>query len=357
MRVLFTSPALFGADGVFGGGERYATELARAVAERLGGATLYAAGPRDEERAEGRLRVVVRRPRTLVRGQASNPLPRALWREIRGADVVHCFQRHIVLTTTAIGMARVARRPVFVTDLGGGGWDLSAYVDTSRWCAGLLHLSRYAARLAGRGDHPADRVLYGGAPAAEGERAEDGTVLFVGRLLPHKGPDVLLEAVLPEWPVTICGRRGREDYHRDLVALARGKNVTFVEDADDAALARLYGRASVVVVPSTDTDRYGNRTDVAELLGLTAIEAMARGVPVVVSAIASLPEIVEDGVTGRLVPPHDPAALRTAIAELLARADVRAALGTAAAARAAQRFTWEQVAERATAAYVEAAAR
>ncbi len=356
MRVLFTSPALFGEGGVYGGGERYATELARAVAGLLGGATLYAAGPRDEERGArseepGALRIVMRKPRMLVRGQASNPLPRGLWTEVRRADVVHCFQRHIVLTSTAIGMARLARVPVYVTDLGGGGWDVSAYVDTARWCAGLLHLSEYARALAGRAAAPADRVLLGGARRSPGAREDDGSVLFVGRLLPHKGPDVLLEAADPAWRVVVCGRPGDARYRADLARLAAGKQVTFVEDADDAAVAALYRKAAVVVVPSTGTDRYGNRTAVAELLGLTAIEAAAHGVPVVASAIASLPEIVVDGVTGRLVPPRDPGALRGAVADLLADPDRRAAMGAAAAARAAERFTWEQAAERAVAAY------
>jgi hypothetical protein len=351
VRVLFTSPALFGEGGVYGGGERYATELARAAAAQLGGATLYAAGTQDAERQDGALRVVVRRPRGHVRGQASNPLPRGLWVEVRRADVVHCFQRHIVLTSAAIGMARLARRPVFVTDLGGGGWDVSAWVDTSRWCAGLLHLSAYARQVAGRADAPSDGVLLGGARRSAGAREEDGSALFVGRLLPHKGPDVLVEAADPAWRVVICGRRGDERYRADLERLAAGKRVTFVEDAADDTVAAHYRRAAVVVVPSTDVDRYGNRTAVAELLGLTAIEAAAHGVPVVASDVASLPEIVEDGVTGRLVPPHDTGALREAVAELLSNPERRAAMGRAAAARAAARFTWEQAAERAVAAY------
>ncbi len=351
MKVLFTSPALFGEDGVFGGGERYALELARAVADALGGATLYAAGARDAERREGALRIVTRRPRTLVRGQASNPMPRGLWPEVRRADVVHCFQHHIVLTSTAIGMARVAGRPVFVTDLGGGGWDVSAYVDTRRWCAGLLHLSRYAAGLAGRQDLPADRVLYGGARAPGLERADDGTVLFVGRLLPHKGPDVLLEAAERTWKVVVCGRVADARYRADLATLAHTKDVTFVEDASDAALEALYRKAAVVVVPSTDVDRYGNHTAVAELLGLTAIEAAARGIPVVASDLASLPEIVEHGVTGMLVPPHDPHALRETVADLLEWPERRRALGKVAAERAAERFTWSAAAATAIGAY------
>jgi glycosyltransferase involved in cell wall biosynthesis len=201
MRVLFTSPALFGDAGVYGGGERYATELARAVAARLGAATLYAVGHADETRQEGPLTVVVRRPWLHVRRQPHNPLPRGLWRAVAQADVVHCFQQHIVLTSAALAMARARRIPRFVTDLGGGGWDISGYVDTTAWCTGLLHLSRYAAAAARRVADPRDAILYGGSGTTAPRRQDGRTVLFVGRLLPHKGADVLVEAAEPGWEV------------------------------------------------------------------------------------------------------------------------------------------------------------
>jgi glycosyltransferase involved in cell wall biosynthesis len=362
VNVLFTSPALFGEDGVYGGGERYAMELARAVARETGAATLYAAGARDAEWREGPLAIVLRRPWTRVRGQASNPLPRGLWRCVADADAVHCFQQHIVLTSVAAALARLRGIPAFATDLGGGGWDVSAYVDTSRWFAGLLHLSHYAARLAGREGDERDAVLYGGvwdgigaAPAGT-PSGTAGSVLFVGRLYPHKGADVLLEAARPEWPVVICGRPYDDRYTAELRALAAGKCVRFEPDADDARLAELYEQAAVVVVPSCGRDRYGRVTPVPELLGLVTLEAMARGLPVVASREASLPELVEDGVTGRLVPPRDTAALRGAVDELLASPERRSRLGAAGRERALTRFTWPAAARIAVRAYGNAVA-
>ena len=113
MKPLFTTPALFGDDGAWGGGERYAMELARAVAGETGQATLYAAGSRNAEWSEGPLRVVVRRPWARVRGQRFNPLPRALWPRLVEADVVHSFQQHIVMTTSAAVWARLRGIPAF----------------------------------------------------------------------------------------------------------------------------------------------------------------------------------------------------------------------------------------------------
>ena len=354
MKVLLTSPALFGDAGVYGGGERYATELARAVAARAGAATLYAAGRADATRTEGPLTIVTRRPWMHVRGQRSNPLPRGLWRAVRQADVVHCFQQHIVLTSAALAMARARGIPRFATDLGGGGWDISGYVDTTAWCTGLLHLSRYAASAAGREKDQRDAVLYGGSGGVPARTRDGRTVLFVGRLLPHKGPDVLVEAAAPDWEVVLCGRSYDERYRGDLEALAAGKKVTFLLSASDQELESAYADAAVVVVPSVATDRYGRTTHVAELLGLVAIEAMARGIPVVASRVASLPEIVADGVTGLLVPPGDVAALREAVRGLLADPIRRATMGQAGRRRASEKFTWAAAADVAVAAYTRA---
>jgi glycosyltransferase involved in cell wall biosynthesis len=357
MRVLFTSPALFGDGGVYGGGERYATELARAVAAQLGSATLYAAGQADEDKLDGPLAMVVRRPWLHVRRQAHNPLPRGLWHAVAQADVVHCFQQHIVLTSAALAMARLRRIPAFVTDLGGGGWDLSGYVDTTAWCTGLLHLSRYAAAAARRETDPRDAILYGGAGAVAARQQDGRTVLFVGRLLPHKGADVLVEAAEPGWEVVLCGRSYDVRYLADLRTLAAGKQVTFLLSASDRELDEAYARAAVVVVPSVATDRYGVATAVTELLGLVAIEAMGRGIPVVASRVASLPEIVDDGVTGLLVAPGNAPALREAVRGLLADPIRRATMGQAARRRAAERFTWSAAANVAVAAYTRAFAR
>jgi D-inositol-3-phosphate glycosyltransferase len=81
---------------------------------------------------------------------------------------------------------------------------------------------------------------------------------------------------------------------------------------------------------------------------------MAHGRPVVASAVGGLLDAVEDGVTGVLVPPRDPAALRAALQRLLADGDLRRRLGKAARERAGHRFSWDRFAEETTRAYAAA---
>jgi starch synthase len=85
---------------------------------------------------------------------------------------------------------------------------------------------------------------------------------------------------------------------------------------------------------------------VPELLGQTLLEGMACGAPALCTDVASLPEVVENGVTGLVVPPNDPAALRQAIGWMLAHPQERLAMGARGRERVTNRFTWPAVVDR-----------
>jgi hypothetical protein len=140
-RVVHLTPALFGEGGTFGGAERYAFELARHMA-RVTPTTLvsFSDSPRLFTSPEG-LRVRMLGPAWHVRGQRFNPIHPGILRAVLGADVIHCHQPHTLAAELAALLARVSRRRVFTSDLGGGGWGFSSRLKTDRWFHGHLHIS------------------------------------------------------------------------------------------------------------------------------------------------------------------------------------------------------------------------
>jgi glycosyltransferase involved in cell wall biosynthesis len=348
-RVVHVVPAPFDrTTGVVGGAERYALELARHMADRCSTA-LVTFGARDEARRDGNLDVVVLKARS-VRGQRTNPWSAALPGWVRRSDVVHCHQRHVVATSAAALAARLLRRRVFVSDLGGGGWDVSSYLDTTRWFHGHLHISEYSRRVSGHEGRAFAHVIYGGVDhrrfSPDPSVRRDGTVLFVGRLLPHKGVNYLVEGMRGRARLVLAGTPYDARFARDLRALAEGHDVVFAEGMDDLALVDAYRRAGVLVLPSVYRTVYAEETKVPELLGQTLLEAMACETPVVCTDVASMPEVVVDGETGFVVPPNDPGALRDRITWLLERPDDARRMGQAGRRRVLERFDWHRVADR-----------
>jgi glycosyltransferase involved in cell wall biosynthesis len=241
-------------------------------------------------------------------------------------------------------------RRVFVSDLGGGGWDVSAYVSTDRWYRGHLHISEYSRKVFGQAGKSWAHVILGGVDTVKFSPDEaikrDETVLFVGRLLPHKGVNDLVNAVPPDMPLELIGQGYDARFLEDLKAMARGKQVSFHHDCDDEALVAAYRKALCVVLPSVYKTMYGDVTNVPELLGQTLLEGMACGAPAICTDVASMPEIVEDGVTGFVVPAHEPEALGQKLCWLREHRHEAAEMGRAARRRVLEKFTWTGVVER-----------
>jgi glycosyltransferase involved in cell wall biosynthesis len=341
-------------DGIIGGAERYSFELARHMSERVD-TRLITFGAETRRERVGRLEVVVL-DAYHVRGQRSNPIAAALPRALRGAEIVHCHQQHVIASSVAAALARFTRRRVFVTDLGGGGLDVSSFVSTDSWYHGHLHISEFSRRVSGHVNSRNARVILGGVDTdrfSPGGPAGD-SVLFVGRILPHKGIHDLIDAVGPDVSLRIVGNAIDREYLTSLHERARGKRVTFVHDANYAALVEEYRRAACVVLPSVYMTPDGRSTPVPELLGQTLLEAMACARPVICTDVASMPEIVLDGENGLVVPPGSPGALSRAIATILADRLDAAAMGQAGRRRVLERFQWTQVVDRCLDAYAAA---
>jgi glycosyltransferase involved in cell wall biosynthesis len=99
-------------------------------------------------------------------------------------------------------------------------------------------------------------------------------------------------------------------------------------------------------LPSVYRNLYGNETKVPELLGQTLLEGMACGTPAICTEVASMPEIVENGCSGFIVPPNDPSAICSRIAWLREHPEEAAEMGRAARRRVLDKFTWPTVVRR-----------
>jgi glycosyltransferase involved in cell wall biosynthesis len=307
-------------------------------------------GDRDREERVGNLTIRVAGGVWRVRGQRTNPLAWAIVPEVTRARIIHCHQQHILASTVAALTARLRGRKVFVSELGGGGWDLSAYVSTDRLYHGHLHISAYSRLVHGHDASPRAHVILGGVDlhrfSPDPGAARGTTALFVGRLLPHKGIHDLIRGLPAGVTLDIIGRPHDERYLRDLHQMADGRPVRFRPDVSDHALVAAYRTALCVVLPSVVRDFYGHSTRVPELLGQTLLEGMACGAPAVATGVASLPEIVTPEVNGLLVPPNDPPALGAALAALAGGPARAAAMGHAARKTVEERFTWDAVVRR-----------
>ncbi|GAB3562695.1 glycosyltransferase family 4 protein [Amycolatopsis endophytica] len=185
------------------------------------------------------------------------------------------------------------------------------------------------------------RVVVPGTDAAP--LAEGDALLCVGSLTPHKGQDVLVEALAAvadlDWTCTLAGPLRRSpafaERVRDLIAWHDlTSRVTLTGPLTGARLDRAYGRAGLLVLPSR-----------SETYGMVVTEALARGIPVLASAGEdALGRAADGSVPGLLFPPGDVSALAAALRSWLGSPGLRASLRRSARLRRASLPTWEDAA-------------
>ncbi|MCJ7811413.1 MAG: glycosyltransferase family 4 protein, partial [Dehalococcoidia bacterium] len=194
------------------------------------------------------------------------------------------------------------------------------------------------------------RPLHGGVPSSFLGRntcrdaKRTSTLLFCGRLngpRPFKTLDILLTAmprILRRHSVElrIIGTGPRlEEYAALARKLGIEEEVHFLGFVDPSEMGAHYGRADLFVLPSR-----------MENFPLVILEAMASGLPVVATDVGGVPELVEHGETGLLVPPNDPDALADAINDLLDDPDEMEQMGARGRQLVSDQYTWDRVAER-----------
>jgi D-inositol-3-phosphate glycosyltransferase len=224
---------------------------------------------------------------------------------------------------------------------------------------GLYRASPHGVRLVPPGvDH---RLFLPGDRAAARERLHLSGLrlaLYVGRLQPHKGPDIavrtLAEAVArdpdvaAELVLAIVGGPSGSDKDLEVArllelasALGVSERVMLFPPQPQTKLVDFYTAADVVLVPSR-----------SESFGLVALEAQACGTPVVAADVGGLPYVVEDGRTGFLVEGHDPGDHADRLLQVLRDPRLQAAFAEESA-RLALRFTWDSTTDQMVRVYDE----
>jgi glycosyltransferase involved in cell wall biosynthesis len=208
----------------------------------------------------------------------------------------------------------------------------------------VIVLARTFVELARGGGARAVEVIPNGIDPAEiglaGEPAVRGDgplrVLYAGRLAVEKGLEHLLAAcrlVRADYELTIIGSGPLEEHLRH--AAAGLPHVHFIGPQPRTSLGAHYQRHHVFCTPA-----------LSEPFGLVILEALASGLPVIATRVGGIPELVQDGVNGLLVPPADPAALAAAIACLASDEPLRARLAAHARPSALPAFAWETIGEK-----------
>jgi glycosyltransferase involved in cell wall biosynthesis len=297
----------------------------------------------------------------------------------RGADVIHA---HWAIPTgpAAVHAARRLRLPSVITMHGGDvyvnpeqGYDFPTrwYVRpalrwTLRHAGALTAITEDCKQHALRAGAPerAIHLVFNGtdlrrfSPAPSGNGAVDPRwgphmVFACRQLFPRKGIRFLIEAAamlkprFPDLKVVVAGDGfERPDLIRLAESLGIARDVTFLGWVANSDLPPYYRAAAVSVIPSLE-----------EGFGIPAAEAMGCQTPVVASDAGGLPEVVEHGVTGLVVPRGDSKALADAIGALLADPVRRLQMGRAGRARALRLFDWDRTAEQFERIYAEVMAR
>jgi glycosyltransferase involved in cell wall biosynthesis len=297
----------------------------------------------------------------------------------RGGDVLHA---HWAIPTgpAAILAARRLRLPSVITMHGGDvyvnpdqGYDFPTrwYVKpvlrwTLRKAGALTAITEDCRRHALRAGAPADsvRLVFNGTDLRRFSPSDNGNgrldsrygrnMIFACRqLFPRKGIRYLIEAAaqlkasFPDLKLVLAGDGfERPDLARLATQLGIGADVTFLGWVPNASLPAYYRAAAISVIPSLE-----------EGFGIPAAEAMGCEVPVVASDAGGLPEVVEHGVTGLVVPRGDSSALAAAIGSLLSDPERRRLMGRAGRERALRLFDWDRTAEQFEAIYRDLGAR
>jgi glycosyltransferase involved in cell wall biosynthesis len=342
MKIALILPTYFGADSVIAGGERYAYSLAMALAQKAE-VCFFTFGKEKRIYREGPLKIHC--SKTLFEaGGVANPFEVSFLKPLSGYDIIHCLQFPTLVTEFAALAGALKKKKVFFTDLAGGTiYCFSRFFPVWKCVREMLLISEFNHSLNTRYPLP-HRIIYGGVDTEKfypsPSAAPRTGFLFVGRIFRAKGIHDAIEALPGDLSLNVVGTCHEPGYEEEIKKSAQGKKVFFKPGIPDRELINVYHASLATVLPSLVDGGF-----------TSAMESMACGIPVIATSLGSLPEIVEDGITGFLVPPHSPAKIREKMLYLSQHPGISEKMGQAARQRVLEKFTWERVADKCLEAY------
>jgi glycosyltransferase involved in cell wall biosynthesis len=320
VRVVHVSPTYFDESSVIGGGERYPTELALWMSKVVDTKLVSFSSERKSYRKDN-LKIEIYPVKHFIHGNRVNPLSFRYLRSILDADVVHVHHIYTLISDMACIVASMLGKRTFVTDYGGGGsLALNKRLPVFDGYQNAIAYSRFGLDLLPPELKRKAVLIKGGIDTQRfcpnGTKREK-KILYVGRLLPHKGVDYLIEGFRlldrSDYVLRILGRVYNEEYYEHLKRLSTGLNVEFVHDADDERLINEYRSAVVTVLPSVHTSYDGSYTRVPELMGFTLLESQACGTPVICTDAGAMSEFVLTYQSGSVVQQNSTEAIAVAL--------------------------------------------
>lgn len=325
MRVAHITPTYFDNDSVIGGGERYPTELATWMSKHTA-TTLVSFAPSRQTRYLGGLRIETFPVQHFIHGNRVNPISFRYLKSVIDADIVHIHNINTVVSDVACMTGYLFGKKVFVTDYGGGGsLILNHKLPVFQGYQGAIAYSQFGIGFIPESLQRKATLIRGGIDIdkfhPDPSLRKENKILYVGRLLPHKGINYLIDAIKilrgTDYRLTIIGRAYHDQFYSDLKEQAEGLPIEFVHDADDQRLINEYQTAKVTVLPSVHTTCYGNYTPVPELMGFTLLESQACGTPVICTNAGAMQEFIEHGKTGWVVEQNSGEAIAKAIRQII----------------------------------------
>jgi len=325
MKVIHITPTYFDHASIIGGGERYPTELASWMSKFID-TTLVSFSVQRNCSSQGTLRIETYPVKHLIHGNKINPLCFQYLGSILDANIVHIHNINTLVSDLGCLTASLLGKRVFVTDYGGGGsLVLNRKLPVFRGYRNAFVYSRFGLDFIPVELQKKAILIKGGIDTnkfcPDASLKKEKKILYVGRILPHKGINYLIEAFRllnhSDYKLRIVGRVYSEQFYQDLQQLADGLAVEFIHDADDSQLLNEYRTAKVTVLPSVHTNCYGNYTPVPELMGFTLLESQACGTPVICTDAGAMHEFVNDSRTGFVVKQNSGEAIATALRQLI----------------------------------------